>query len=370
MKQHIIIPVRITGLSSEKDIDIFYKRIDESFGVTFGLSRLVKYIVEMLNISISNSLNPKYSLLNVKGISLIDNKIKQYQDFTEYAYIYTLAQSDSRITFLDLEDSRLSVICKVYSSPFASNYYDTGAIKSHADDSKSGTIIGNILFEISMYPEYTLSGDLAMYRMFAGGKEFDKPAELIPEVYHEFNHLHKEHVTRYDKKYDDMYDRLILLKSDPKRIVSVVADCLYRYCCWDELNAYTEQAFHEYQDIHDIRQTDTWRLADSDESYFRDVFKTDIPKINTVLYDNFHDICSVVLNMRDIPSKDKEKAFVKSLVKKILKKIQEFKERIMRTTNIPLYETLTYTNAVRVRQYERVPAGQSIYQQVIDKRRK
>ena len=74
--------------------------------------------------------------------------------------------------------------------------------------------------------------------------------------------------------------------------------------------------------------------------------------------------------MRDIPCKDKEKTFVKSLVKKILKKIQEFKKRMARTTNVPLYENLTYVNAVRVRQYERLPAVQSIYQQVIDRRRK
>ena len=370
MKHHINIPVRTAGLSSEKDIDIFCKRIDESFGVTFGLSRLVKYIAEMLNVSISNSLNPQYSLLNVKGISLISNKTKQYQDFTEYVYIYTLAHSDSRITFLDLEDSRLSVICRIYSSPATHNCYDTGAIKSRADDSKSGTIIGNVIFEIAMYPQYMLSGDLAMHRLFAGGKEFSEPTELIPEIYHELNHLHKEHVTRYDRKYDDMYDRLILLKSDPKRIVSVVADCLYRYCCWDEVNAYTEQAFREYQDKHDIKQTDIWRLADSDESYFRDVFKTDIPKINKVLYDSFHDICRVILNMRDISGKDRERAFVKTMIRKILEKIQEFKKRMARTTNVPLYENLTYVNAVRVRQYERLPAGQSIYQQVIDRRRK
>lgn len=74
--------------------------------------------------------------------------------------------------------------------------------------------------------------------------------------------------------------------------------------------------------------------------------------------------------MRDIPCKDKEKTFVKSLVKKILKKIQEFKERITCTTNVPLYESMTYTNAVHIRQCEKVPASQSIYQQVIDKRRK
>ena len=36
MKHRINIPVRAAGFSSEKEIDIFYQRIDESFGVTFG----------------------------------------------------------------------------------------------------------------------------------------------------------------------------------------------------------------------------------------------------------------------------------------------------------------------------------------------
>lgn len=340
------VPVRVAdGIVSDRQAEQFYKRIDESYGVTLGLSRLIRYIVFMTEKCIM--LSSKKSLQNLSRLSdvILDYKRKVTENFTEDCFWISLGKADARVINLDLEDSALCIRCRTFDSEdiFAEtvNFDGFGKIYSTTDETKSGDIIGKIFIEIIQYPIYQ-NGYFMYYQKFTGGTEFVKVTELIHQIQHEFNHMHKEHVTKYQKDYERAYADLMILVQNERGVVQRFADYVYRYCVWDELNAFTEQAFREYQTAGSIKETNSWKLAEQDENYLKNIFKPDIKKINKLLYDNFYDICRSFLNMRQMPATDKEKFFVKSLVKKIIEGIEIFKKKMTRLINVPVSESMTY----------------------------
>lgn len=340
------VPVRTADkIVSSRQAEEFYQRIDESYGVTLGLSRLIRYVVYMTEKCIQ--LSSKKSLQNLSGLSdaILDHKRKDTDDFIEDCFWVSLGKADARVINLDLEDSALCVKCRTFESEGAFvetvNFDGFGKIYSTTDETNSGDIIGKIFIEVVQYPVFQ-NGYFMYYQKFTGGTEFVQVTELIPQIQHEFNHMHKEHVTKYHKDYEKAYSDLMILVQNEQGIVQRFADYIYRYCVWDEVNAFTEQAFKEYQATGSIKETNLWKLAEQDENYLKNIFRPDIKKINKLLYDNLYDICRSFLNMRPMPATDKEKFFVKSLIKKIIEGIEVFKRKMLRLINVPVVESMTY----------------------------
>lgn len=205
----VFIPVHTANkIVSNKQVEQFYQRIDESYGVTLGLSRLIRYIIFMTEKCLM--LSSKKSLQNLSGLPdvILDYKRAVTENFIEDCFWVSLRKADARVINLDLEDSVLCVKCRTFETEDDFNksacFDNFGKIYSTTDESNSGDIIGKIFIEIIQYPIYQ-NGYFMFYQKFAGGTEFVQVTELIPQIQHKLSYMYNEHATKYNKDYETVY---------------------------------------------------------------------------------------------------------------------------------------------------------------------
>lgn len=337
--------------------------LDESYGVTLGISRVLEFIKNRVKkcIFASEAAWPKLTddlylkmYLGTKYLSeftKIDISPNMY--YTDCIFEFNLKNCNSRLEWIDFENTNIEIICRLYDTMVPGKFdsdSDGGTIssaykfikKNNSDDSY---IIGNIKIRIDMNP---IEQNKKIYFVpYVGGYNINDIKNIIPLLQHEFNHIHKKIKMNINQDVTDLYNIVmnILHNTNPGDIKYRFADALYRYGIQDELNANVEQAFKEYQYIKNITQTNVWITSEHTKTFFTNIFKPNSISINTKIYDIFGDVCKKVFNIRELPElknpkSDKEinlrnRLFVKALIKKILQNIDKLQERIKRTTKVP-----------------------------------
>ena len=331
-----------------------YDSIDESHGVTLGLSRIFKYIISILQRCEAASHRAGSSAILQRSIlqeyDQICRKTRIYRRdcFTDHVFVFDLSHADSRIPWLDMDNTVLNITFRLYDSADSFNENSDGGEMSSSYKyvkQDEGYICADFTIRFDVLPEEDGS-----YTNYVAQYKLSDMNCILPLLQHEFNHVHKKVEMNVNRKYADAYNLIYGVKqtyfNTPGCIYEKIADCLYRYCFPDEVNAYVEQGFREYQRYGRIEQTEVWRQADYYEDFFSNVYIPGNVRQCAEIYKNFHGLGEILFGMRDAYGvKDDDRKhllFTRALIRKILQKIAEFKRKLRRTTKVPLNENDTF----------------------------
>lgn len=196
---------------NEHEYKIALKKIDEAYGVTLGLSKVLEFIKNKVEMCVFSSertfprfvdirhLKMNIGPQNLSKFTKID--IDPYMFYTDCIFEFTLKDCNSRLEWIDFENTKIEVICRVYDTIDPDEFRlnsDKGSISSSytyipKNNKADSYIIGNIKIRIDIEPIKNEDDENLLYFIpYTGGYDISDIKNIVPLLQHEFNHMHKK----------------------------------------------------------------------------------------------------------------------------------------------------------------------------------